>query len=985
MTNSIELHNVEQNNLKGFDLKVPLQEITVVTGVSGSGKSSLAFETLYAEGSRRYIESLSTYARQFLDQMPKPEVEAINNIPPAIALEQRNSISSARTMVADLTEMNDFLRLFFAAIATQTCKSCGWPEVRINQIDTITEQIVALPEGTKFYVLAPIDEHSPFMPLQEEKESEWLDEDEEDEDSDIEENDSSHKKAKKRAAESGVSEETKSAFLGQNLYSAGFQRILVNNNIIDLSTAEGQIFTPTDEEVFVMIDRQVVNASLREDSARLAESVEAALLHGNGRIEVRSPKGESLLVASQGYSCLRCGTLHTPPSPPLFSFNSPLGACGTCNGFGEILELDEELVVPDPNKTLRNGALDPFSKPAYKEWEEDILSYCEDNGISAGTRYCDLTEDTKKLLWQGDEDFPGVEGYFEILKQWRYKLHVRVFIRRFQSQRLCPSCKGSRLSEAPLRFRIKASEDTEGKSIADVLDMTVDEAHMWLKSLELTEQQKSASRELSRQLSDRLEFMRRVGVGYIKLNRKGNSLSGGEFQRINLAAQLGAKLSQTLYVLDEPSIGLHPSDTERLIAVFEELRDNGNTVVIVEHEPQVMRTADNLIELGPKAGELGGELVAMGPSREFLKSRKSLTAKYLNGEMEIPIPKTRREFNKDNAIRLTNCSANNLKNLDVEFPLGVVCAVTGVSGSGKSTLVHDTLYQILAKLILKENIPSHQIGAFSKVFGLSNINSVSLLNQTPIGRSQRSSPATYLKIYDEVRRVMACAPEAARLSLTPSHFSFNVDGGRCDNCKGDGSVEVDMHFLPNLRVTCEECQGKRFKPHVLEVKYKGKNIYEILHLTVLEALTHFSDIRAITSRLSILLDVGLDYLRLGQTLDTLSGGECQRLKVANTLLNQASSRRKQNRLFIFDEPTTGLHLHDIKKLANLFHRLVDQGNSIIFIEHNSELIAQADWVVDLGPAAGEDGGKIVAQGTPEHIAKLKKSLTGQFLKPILKQ
>ncbi len=952
MTNSIELHKVEQNNLKGFDLKVPLQEITVITGVSGSGKSSLAFETLYAEGSRRYIESLSTYARQFLDQMPKPDVEAINNIPPAIALEQRNSISSARTMVADLTELNDFLRLFFAAIARQSCKACGWPEVRMNQVDTITEQIIALPKKTKFYVLAPMDEHSPFMPMKSEEEIE--------------------------------TDDRKSVFLGQNLFSAGFQRILVNNNIVDLNTAEGQIFNPTDEEVFILIDRQVVNESLRKDSARLAESIETALLHGNGRIEVRNPEGDSLLVASQGYSCLRCGTLHRPPSPPLFSSNSPLGACNTCNGFGEILELDEELIVPDPNKTLRNGALDPFSKPSYKEWEENILSYCEDNGISAGTRYCDLTEDTKKLLWKGDDDFPGIEGYFEILKQWRYKLHVRVFIRRFQSQRICPSCKGTRLSEDPLRFRVQTAADEDGKSIADILDMTIDEAYSWLKSLTLTEQQKAASRELSRQLYDRLEFMRRVGVGYIKLNRKGNTLSGGEFQRINLAAQLGSKLSQTLYVLDEPSIGLHPSDTERLIAVFKELRDNGNTVVIVEHEPQVMKTADNLIELGPKAGELGGELVASGPSKEFLKSRKSLTAKYLSGEMHIPIPKTRREFNKDKAIRLTNCTANNLKNLDVEFPTGLICAVTGVSGSGKSTLVHDTLYQVLAKLILKENIPSHQVGTFSKAFGVSNIQSVSLLNQTPIGRSQRSSPVTYLKIYDEVRRMMACAPEAVRLSLTPSHFSFNVDGGRCDTCKGDGTVEVDMHFLPNLRITCEDCQGTRFKPHVLDVKYKGKSIYEILRLTVLEALTHFSDIRAITARLSILLDVGLGYLRLGQTLDTLSGGECQRLKVANTLLNQASARRKQNRLFIFDEPTTGLHLHDIKKLAHLFHRLVDEGNSIIFIEHNSELIAQADWVIDLGPAAGEDGGTVIAQGTPEHIAELEKSRTGQFLRPILR-
>jgi excinuclease ABC subunit A len=940
----IRLLGVRQNNLKNISLDFPLGKLTVITGVSGSGKSSLAFDTLYAEGSRRYMESLSTYARQFLEKLPRPEVDAIHNLPPAIALEQRNSIVNNRTTVATMTEIYDYLRLLFAAAGQQNCKSCGHHEVKQHDAQSIAERILALPDGTRLYLLASLPD------LEREAEGE---------------KDKAKGRAKKKVAPA-------TAFAGQELFKRGYQRLLVNGEVIDLSTAEGQIFIPNREEAFVMVDRLAVGDSLREDRSRLLDSLEQALLIGEGKVEARSPDGKLRLLASQGFSCSNCGTLHSPPNAALFSSNSPLGACQTCSGFGEVLELDEELIVPDRSLALRDGAVDPLSKPSYKDWEKEMLRCLEKRGIPSFTRYKDLKPAERKLLWEGEGDFPGIRGYFDQLKPWKYKLHVRVFIRRYQSLRTCNDCRGSRLSETPLRFRVG------DKNIAELLELTIADAYRWFRDLQLPAHERKKVREVLRQLEERLEFLGLVGVGYLKLNRKGNTLSGGEYQRISLASQLGSKLSNTLYVLDEPSIGLHPSDTDKLIRVIHTLRDHGNTLVVVEHDTSVMKSADYLVEVGPLAGTEGGEIIASGPKADFLRKRASLTARYLSGELKLPVPRARRPGNGSEIV-LSGCRENNLQEVELHLPLGKLVAVTGVSGSGKSTLVHDTLYRTLARLVLKEMIPSHEIGKHEKLEGWEKIGNLCLLDQTPIGRSSRSNTATYIKMYDEIRRIMAAQAAAARRHLTPTDFSFNVDGGRCPTCKGDGFVEVDMHFMADVRLICDDCEGKRFKKHVLEVQFRGKNIDDILHTTVKDARELFAESASLVEKCRLLDEVGLGYLQLGQSVSSLSGGECQRLKIASTLDEQRTQGKTSPTLYIFDEPTTGLHLHDVKRLVDVFHRLVDRGHTVLFIEHNMDLVIQADWVIDLGPQGGAAGGRIVAEGTPEKVAKVKGSVTAPYL------
>jgi len=956
----IRLTGVRQNNLKNFNLDIPLGKMTVITGVSGSGKSSLAFDTLYAEGSRRYMESLSTYARQFLEKMPRPVVDAIHNVPPAIALEQRNSIVNNRTTVATMTEIYDYLRLLFSAAGLQTCKACGHDVVRTNDADSIADRILTLPDGTKLYMLAK------FPKI----ENEAVDENEEGKKPQKKDKSKSKAKAKKR----GISGST---FGGQELFKRGFQRLLVDGEVIDLSTADGQIYIPDTEEAFVNVDRIAVGDSMREDRTRLLDSLEQALLIGEGKVEVRTPDSKISLKASQGYSCAQCGELHTPPNAALFSSNSPLGACVTCSGFGEVLELDEELVVPDRAKALRDGAVDPLSKPSYKDWEKEMLRALEKRGIPGYTRYKDLKAADRKLLWEGDGDYPGIKGYFEELKPWKYKLHVRVFIRRFQSLRMCPDCRGSRLSEAPLRFRVG------GKNVAEVLEMTMREALGWFRTVELPASDRKKIKEVLRQIDERLDFLGLVGVGYLKLNRKGNSLSGGEYQRISLASQLGSKLSNTLYVLDEPSIGLHPSDTDKLIKVIHALRDHGNTLVVVEHDTSVMKSADFLVEVGPLAGTEGGHIVAFGPKADFLKMRESLTARYLSGELTLQGRNLRRPGNGSEIV-IQGCREHNLQNVDLRIPLGKLVAITGVSGSGKSTLIHDTLYKSMARLLLHEPIPSHEVGKHDSLSGWEKISNLCLLDQTPIGRSSRSNTATYIKMYDEIRRNMAAQASSARRHLTPTDFSFNVDGGRCATCKGEGFVEVDMHFMADVRLLCDDCEGKRFKKHVLEVQYRGKNIDEILHTTVRDAQELFAESPALVEKCALLEEVGLGYLQLGQSVSSLSGGECQRLKIASTMDEQKAAGKILPTLYIFDEPTTGLHIHDVKKLVDVFHRLVDRGHSVLFIEHNMDLVAQADWVIDVGPGGGDSGGVIVAEGTPEKIAKSKGSITAEYLDGVLR-
>lgn len=942
----IRLLGVRQNNLKNINIDFPLGKLTVITGVSGSGKSSLAFDTLYAEGSRRYMESLSTYARQFLEKLPRPEVEAIYNVPPAIALEQRNSIVNNRTTMATMTEIYDYLRLLYAAAGEQSCKNCGFPEVKTHDAESIAARVLALPDGTRLYLLARL----PSFKNEAEEET-------------------PKKKSKSKK------KEPVSSFAGQELFKRGYQRLLVNGEVVDLSTAEGQIYIPNQEEAFVLVDRITVSASAREDKSRLVDSIEQGLLIGDGRVELRSPDGSVRLKASQGYSCSNCGEIHMPPNAALFSSNSPLGACQTCSGFGEILELDEELIVPDREKALRDGAVDPLSKPSYKDWEKEMLKAMDKKGVPAYTRYKDLKADQKKFLWHGEDTFPGIHGYFEQLKPWKYKLHVRVFIRRFQSQRMCPDCRGSRLAETPLRFRVS------GKNMAELLELTVEDSLTWIRQIELPAAVKKEIKEVLRQVRERLEFLSLVGVGYLKLSRKGNTLSGGEYQRISLASQLGSKLSNTLYVLDEPSIGLHPLDTDKLIQVVHTLRDHGNTVVVVEHDTNVMKAADYLVEVGPLAGTEGGEIVAAGPKADFLRKRQSLTARYLSGELYLQPPRARRKGN-GKSLQLLGCRENNLQNVDLKLPLGSLIAVTGVSGSGKSSLIVDTLYKQLARLVLHEAIPSHEVGKCDSIKGWENIGQLLLLDQTPIGRSSRSNTATYLKMYDEVRRLMASQAASARRHLTPADFSFNVDGGRCPVCKGDGYVEVDMHFMAEMRLVCDECEGKRFKKHVLEVRYKDKNIDDILHTTVKEAKALFAESKIIVEKCSLLEDVGLGYLQLGQSVSSLSGGECQRLKIASTLDEQ--NAKASHSLYIFDEPTTGLHIHDVKRLMDVFHQLVDKGHTVLFIEHNMDLAAQADWVIDVGPGGGVRGGEIVAEGTPEAVAKTKRSATAPYLAEVLK-
>jgi excinuclease ABC subunit A len=941
----IRLTGVRQNNLKNIDIDLPLGKMTVITGVSGSGKSSLAFDTLYAEGSRRYMESLSTYARQFLEKLPRPEVDGIHNVPPAIALEQRNSIVNNRTTVATMTEIYDYFRLLFASAGHQKCRVCGHDEVRMNDAESIGERLLALPDGTRLYLLAKMPPLEPeeFLEPANAKEAK--------------------KQKKKKAAQT--------SFAGQELFKRGFQRLLVNGEVIDLSTAEGQIYIPNQDEAFVLVDRLAITPSFREDRARLSDSLEQALLIGEGRIEARSPDGAVRVRASAGYACANCGEPHMPPNAALFSSNSPLGACQTCSGFGEVLELNEELIVPDRAKALRDGAVDPLSKPSYHDWEKEMLRAMEkQRGVPPFTRYKDLKADDRKFLWEGGKDFPGIKGYFEQLNPFKYKLHVRVFIRRYQSLHTCPDCKGSRLAEAPLRFRVA------DKNIAEVLDLTMGESLEWFKEMKISAHDKKKVKEVLRQICDRLEFLNEVGVGYVKLNRKGNTLSGGEYQRISLASQLGSKLSNTLYVLDEPSIGLHPSDTDKLISVMHGLRDHGNTLVVVEHDSNVMRASDYLVEVGPFAGTDGGTIVAQGTKKDFLANRKSLTSKYLSGELSMTVPKTRRAGN-GNFIEVKGCREHNLQNVDLKFPLGTLVGITGVSGSGKSTLIHDTLYKTLARLVLHEAIPSHEVGKFDSITGWEHLGNVLLLDQKPIGRSSRSNTATYIKMYDEIRRLMASQAAAARRHLTPTDFSFNVDGGRCATCKGEGFVEVDMHFMADVRLICDDCEGKRFKKHVLEVEYRGKNIDQILHTTVKEAKELFAESKVIVEKAALLEEVGLGYLQLGQSVSSLSGGECQRLKIASTLDEQSANA--PTTLYIFDEPTTGLHIHDVKKLVEVFHRLVERGNSVLFIEHNMDLAAQADWIIDVGPYGGGAGGKIVAEGTPEKVAKTKGSITAKFI------
>jgi len=939
----IQVSGAKQNNLKNIDVKFPSRKLTVITGVSGSGKSSLAFDTLYAEGQRRYIESLSTYTRQFLQKMPKPDCDKIENIPASIALEQRNTVMGSRSTVGTQTELIDYLRILFAKIGKTQCIDCGSKVDKINP-QFILEQACKWFIGKKAAIAAPITPHS------------------------------ESKKNKKL--------KTLTPML-QFFREQGFQRILwqktkKNTKMIDLSDLESSDFPkiPVNDyqkqKLYLIADRlKIIKTPDEETKIRLLDSIEQAIAIGKGQLIFFDLDTQEKASFHCHFACTKCGKSHQIPEPQFFSFNSPLGACSNCTGFGYNLDLDESLVVPDPTKTLKNGAIDPLSKPSLDWWQSQMFRFLERNNISIGKRYSELNQSQKKLIWEGspkDSTFPGVTQLFEELARKKYKIHVRVFIRRYQSQTLCKVCNGSRLKPESLAVKINK------KSIAEILEMSISKSHNWFNQLKLSKNDQKIAKDALFQVSRRLKFLNDVGVGYLCINRMTKTLSGGEFQRINLATQLGNGLCGTLYVLDEPSIGLHAADTQKMIKILQDLKDQGNTVVIVEHDLDIMKIADHLIEIGPGAGIHGGEIIAQGKQNTLIKTKGSITGKYLADIFEIerdrPVRKNTKKF-----LKITGCNENNLKNITAQFPLERFTVVTGISGSGKSTLVHKTLYHSINQIFNPESKSKNKVGAFQSLYGAENISGIILLDQKPIGKSSRSNPATYLKAWDEVRRIYANQVISMKRGYTPQYFSFNVDGGRCPECKGEGEITIDMHFMAEMKIPCEECNGNRFKKNLLDVYYRNKNITDLLNSTIDEAYDIFRDSLILNRKFSILREVGLGYLKVGQSATTLSGGESQRLKIASALNQNYASKN----IYIFDEPTTGLHLEDIKKLMSVLQDLVDEKNTIIMVEHHLDVIAQADWIIDLGPSGGENGGKIIAQGNPGDIAKTPDSITGQIL------
>ncbi len=1005
----IRLTCVRQNNLKNVTVEFPFRQISVVTGLSGSGKSSLVFDTLYAEGQRRYVESLSTYTRQFLEKMPKPDLESIQNIPPAIALEQKNHVINSRSTVGTQTEVVDYLRVLFAKVGRTFCVNCSEEVKRLDAMNVLEWAMAWLP-GRKTLVVAPLLDPDAEAAAAEEaagKKGKKLSAAAKKKAAAAKAAAKAAKTAKGKAGKKGTTVASTESFFAV-LREQGFQRVLWHRagkpaEVIDIEEAlntPGSVVLPdlearTRGELYVVVDRLRAPAASKSPSAeqdeetkllraRIFDSIEQSTQIGRGRVGFFDLDSGELKTFDNRFACVNCGREHRVPEPNLFSFNSPLGACPRCSGFGHTLDLDEGLVVPDPTKTLKNGAIDPFSKPSFSDWQSDLFRFAERQGISIGKRYRELTPEQRRILWDGspdDKTFPGITACFEELKRYKYKLHIRVFIRRYQTQTICLGCKGARLKPESLAVRVgslgtklaanSGGEPGDLQSLPAVLAMPVTESLKWMRELKLSKGDQKIATEIFSQCERRLSFLDEVGVGYLTLSRLTKTLSGGEFQRINLATQLGNGLCGTLYILDEPSIGLHASDTERLIRVLHRLRDQGNTVVVVEHDLEVMKNADWLVELGPGAGRRGGELVAQGVAADLIAIPESVTGKYLSGELKVRRDRSLRPPAR-RFLKVTGCRENNLQNIDVEIPLDRFVVVTGVSGSGKSSLVHKTIFESLSRLFYKTTDP---VGRFDRLYGAEQLSGVVLLDQTPIGKSSRSNPATYLKAWDEVRRIYANQVLSLRRGYTPQHFSFNVDGGRCPVCKGEGEITLDMHFMAEVKLPCEECDGKRFKKAVLDVTFRGKDVNQLLHTTIDEAYELFRENAVLKRKLGILRDVGLGYLQLGQSSTTLSGGESQRMKVASTL----EERSNENLLYVFDEPTTGLHLEDVKRLMGVIHDLVDARHSVLMIEHHMDVIAQADWVIDIGPAGGTAGGQLVAAGPPEKLSEFPLSRTGQML------
>jgi|CXWL01.1.fsa_nt_gi excinuclease ABC subunit A len=958
----IEVRGARTHNLKNISVSLPINKLTVITGVSGSGKSSLAFDTLYAEGQRRYVESLSAYARQFLERMDKPDVDEIVGIAPAIAIRQKNSTKNPRSTVATQTEIYDYLRLLFARAGTTICHVCG-REVKKDSPESAADEILTeLAEGTRFYVLFPIQDEVSRVLVRTARKG------------------VSSPPVSKGSTRAGKTADLSTTAFLISLLQQGFSRLFRDGEMIELSRPEDYPFDEFDN-TFVLIDRLKANADIRQ---RLVDSLEICFreghaaeivvssefrVHCSGDSELRTPNSERRFKFSDRFVCKYDGTRYEEPEPTLFSFNSPFGACPTCQGFGNTIGIDYGLVIPNPLLSLKQGAIEPFTRPTHAWAQKELFRYAASANIDMTESFADLPDFQQNCIIYGDEGWRGLKGFFAFLETKKYKLHVRVFLAKYRGYTKCPTCDGQRLRQEARDVKIG------GRSLPEIVEMSISFAHEFFEKLELDVERSQIADKLLLEIRRRLKFLVEVGLDYLTLGRLAATLSGGEAQRIQLATNLGSLLVGTLYVLDEPSIGLHPRDNSRLIKILRNLRDIGNTVLVVEHDEETMRAADHIIDIGVHAGEFGGELVFEGDFKQLLKSDKSLTAKYLRGDSEIKVPQKRRKPGKDK-IEIVGAREHNLKDISVKIPLDMLVCVTGVSGSGKSTLVHDILYAGLKK---KRGEWNSHVGFFKEIKGGENVDDIILVDQSPIGRTPRSNPVTYIKAYDAIREVFAGTNGAKTKGFNASHFSFNVPGGRCEICQGSGTVTIEMQFLADVELTCEDCRGMRFKQEILDVKYKGKNIHEALQMTIREAILFFKDVAKIVSRLKVLDAVGLGYLRLGQSATTLSGGEAQRVKLASHLAQKTATKT----LFIFDEPTTGLHFDDINKLLSAFRALIDNGGSILVIEHNMDVIKTADWVIDLGPEGGIGGGQIVATGTPEEVAKIEGSFTGRYLKSYL--
>lgn len=922
---AIRIQGAREHNLKDISIDIPRNDFVVITGVSGSGKSSLAFDTLYAEGQRRYVESLSSYARQFLGQMDKPDVDLIEGLSPAISIEQKTTHRNPRSTVGTVTEIYDYFRLLFGRVGKPHCHQCGRP-VEATGVDQIITRLTTFSEGVKIQILAPL----------------------------VQNKKGEHKE------------------IFQNALKNGFLRVRVDGKIQEI-TGDEILDKKKKHTLELIVDRLVIREGIR---SRLADSVETALREGNGNlivIETDQDKEIEHLFSTHLY-CAHCQISLPEIKPASFSFNSPLGACQVCDGLGHLMEFDEALVVPDPSLSILDGAIAPWSGGRqfwYLEILQDITTAL---GFAPNTPFGKLSAKHKRAVLYGYEEnghqvFEGVIPNLQRRFRETKSDDTRDWMTRYMSENPCPSCKGKRLRPESLAVKFG------GETIDRLVDRSVRELIDFFHAVKLNKTEQAIADRVLKEITERLGFLNNVGVGYLTLSRSAGTLSGGEAQRIRLATQIGSALSGVMYVLDEPSIGLHQRDNTKLLSTLKSLRDRGNTVIVVEHDQETMEEADWLIDLGPGAGVHGGSVVAQGTPKEVAKNKDSITGQYLSGKRKIKTPTKRREGHQTSIV-IEGASANNLKQIDVEFPLGKMICVTGVSGSGKSTLVNEILLPSIQYKLYKSRV---KIGKHKSINGLSEIERIIAIDQDSIGRTPRSNPATYTGLFTPIRELFSELPEAKLRGYKPGRFSFNVAGGRCEHCHGAGILKIEMHFLPDVYVTCDVCQGKRFNRETLEVRYKGKNIYDVLNMTVEDALPFFENIPAVNSKLQTLNQVGMDYIRLGQPATTLSGGEAQRIKLATEL-----SRRSDGKsLYLLDEPTTGLHFEDIQKLLNVLHELVDRGNSMVIIEHNLDVIKTSDWIIDLGPEGGDEGGQIIAVGTPEQVAEIKESYTGYYLKSIL--